>query len=381
MELSASQRDWLNLCLVPGVGTARFIKLLSRFQTPKAILGASEAELIDVVGPKLAQRIRTYREVSNIEEQERLLAQYDASILTLADVDYPTALAEIYDPPLVLFKRGSLHSGDAQAVAIVGTRNPSSYGERMAEDLAAGLATRGITVVSGMAAGIDAAAHRGALEAGGRTIGVLGCGVDLVYPARNAELMHAIVQQGCVLSPFSMGTKASRGHFPYRNRIISGLTLGTVVVQAPPGSGSLLTAHNALEQGREIFAVPGQVGDKNSQGPHLMLREGAKLVESVEDIVAELALTPGNGVVASPPVPEQTELDEGTPAGVAGVAVPAGLDTREQDICSALGPEGSFVDEIALSCRIPVSEALSVLTLLELKGVVKQHSGKRFSLK
>ena len=290
MQLDQDHRDWLALALVPGVGTAHFIRLLARFRTPSTVLKASEAALREVVGPSLAQRIRQYHEVVDIESQERLLQEYDAHLVTLEDPAYPVRLAEIYDPPLLLFVRGDLRDEDVNSVAIVGTRRPTPYGLRMAEKFGRELAARGITVISGMASGIDAAAHRGAIEAGGRTIAVLGNGVDIVYPPENAELMDRITRHGAVVSQFAMGIKPSKGHFPYRNRIISGMSQGVLIVEAPLTSGALITARQAGEQGREVFAIPGQIGLNNSQGPHALIREGSKLVESVEDILVELEL-------------------------------------------------------------------------------------------
>lgn len=390
MPLTPEQREWLALTLVPGVGTTLFVRLLARFTTPGAVLRASEAELADVVGPKRARSIRQYRELVDVPAQERQLAQYGAQLVTMDDPAYPPLLAEVYDPPLVLFCRGDLQSADQHAVAIVGTRHPTAYGLRVARQLGYDLAARGITVVSGLAEGIDGAAHEGALEAGGRTIAVLGCGVDVVFPAVHAELMHRIAQQGCVLSSFEMGVKPSRGHFPYRNRIISGLSLGTVVVEAPPGSGSLITARNAAEQGRDVFAVPGQIGQRTSLGPHSLLREGARLVESVEDILSELDV-PVSARPRPQAAPQRVEgaVETGVGTTAARVTTRPPADHRpapvpnisdvEKDVMSVLSTEGSFVDEIALACRIPVSEALSSLTMLELKGLVRQFSGKRFA--
>ena len=372
MELSDSQRDWLALSLVPGVGTTRFIRLLARFGTPGAVLRASEAALAEVAGEKLAQRIRQYKDAVDLEGQVRLMGRYDAHLVTMDDPAYPPHLAEIYSPPMVFFARGALHEADQYCVAIVGTRNASSYGLHMAKKLASELAARGVTVASGLAAGIDAAAHEGALEAGGRTIAVLGNGVDIVYPPENAELMHRMVQHGAVISPFPMGTKPAKGHFPQRNPFISGLSLGTLVVEAPPGSGALITARCAAEQGREVFALPGRVGEWNSKGPHALLREGAKLVESVEDILVELDLP----AAARQPVSES--VPDAAPTPVETGPVP-NVSEVEKDVLSVLNPDGCFVDEIALACRIPVSEALSSLTLLELKGLVRQFSGKRFA--
>lgn len=390
MPLTTEQREWLTLTLVPGVGATHFVHLLARFGTPGEVLRASEAALEEVAGPKLAQRIRTYQEVVDIEAQVRALDQYGAHLITMEDPEYPTGLAEIYDPPLALFIRGELFEADQYAVAIVGTRKPTPYGVRMAERFAGDLARRGMTVVSGLAAGVDAAAHRGALEAGGRTIAVLGCGADIVYPGENAALMHQIMQGGCVISPFPMGTKPSRGLFPHRNRFISGLSLGTLVIEAPPGSGSLITARFAAEQGREVFALPGPVGQRNSMGPHALIREGAKLAETIEDILVELEV-PAALRQPEPPEPPPENLERFTEpekeTKVRGIAPPPKaavkpvLTAMEKDVLSVLSPEGSFVDEIAMACRIPVSEALSSLTLLELKGVVRQFSGKRFAPK
>jgi len=381
--LTEEQRTWLSLSLVPGVGSTLFIRLLARFGTPATVLSASEAALREVVGPKVAQRIRQYREVVDIHAQERALEAYGARLLTMDDPAYPEHLAEIYDPPLALFCRGQFDwTAAPPALAIVGTRRPTSYGHRMAGQLAEQLAARGLTVVSGMATGIDAAAHEGALKAGGQTLAVLGCGVDVVYPAENAELMHRIMQQGAVVSSFPMGIKPSRGHFPYRNRIISGLCLGVIVVEAPPGSGSLITARNAAEQGREVFAVPGHAGERNALGPHSLIREGAKLVESVDDIVAELDL-PAHVRQSSRPSEEPAAVPQAAAAPAATPSKPTAptpnLQPHEADVLSVLSPDGSFVDEVALACRMPVSQALSTLTLLELKGLARQFSGKRFA--
>jgi len=374
MELSKEQREWLTLVMAPGVGSTHFIRLLARFHSPGNVLRASEGALRDVVGPGLAQRIVQYGEAADVAGQERLMKEYDARLITLEDPAYPLRLAEIYDPPLALFVRGAPPLADEPSVAVVGTRRATPYGIRTAEQFGRELAARGLTVVSGMANGIDAAAHRGALEAGGRTIAVFGNGVDVVYPAQNADLMQQIIGHGCVVSQFFMGAKPAKGHFPYRNRIISGMTLGTLVVEAPPNSGALITARQAAEQGREVFAVPGQLGVRNSQGPHALIRQGAKLVETVDDILVELEVP----VQCRQPAraPETPAAEGPTPKPKAPPKKVSGI---EKDILSVLSPDGSFVDEIAAACRISVSEALSSLTLLELKGLVRQFSGKRFA--
>lgn len=398
--MSDAHREWLSLALVPGVGTAYFIRLLARFRTPRNVLRASLVELESVVGPALARRLYEYAGAANVDAQERLMASADASLITLEDPEYPLHLAEIYDPPLVLFVKGELREEDEKAVAIVGTRRPTPYGVRMAESFARDLAARGVTVVSGLASGIDAAAHRGAIEAGGRTIAVLGNGVDVVYPAENRALMEEIPKHGCLLSQFAMGVQPARGHFPYRNRIISGLSRGTLIVEAPLQSGALITARQAAEQGREVFAIPGQIGVRNSEGPHALIREGAKLVEKVDDILVELELLEeaSRTVFVLPEPPAER-------AGVSTVTVqkPAKVEPRvevtpppaappsrpvldevkasptEKKVLGALSPEGSHIDSIAASCRLSVSETLSALTLLELKGLVRQFSGKRFA--
>lgn len=384
MAITTEQRQWLTLKMIPGVGTTLFIRLLARFRSPGAVLKASEGSLREVVGPKLAERIHAYKDMVDVDRQLAQMEQYGTTLYTMDDPAYPLRLAEIYDPPLVLFARGTLAEADHHSVALVGTRKPTAYGARMARSLAYDLAARGITVVSGMAEGIDTAAHEGALEAGGRTIAVLGCGVDIVYPAANAELMHRIIQQGAVVSCFEMGVKPSKGHFPYRNRIISGLSMGTVVVEAPVGSGALITARNAAEQGREVYAVPGEAGSYNARGPHALIREGAKLVETAEDILVELDVAPASrqpraeatlpALASAPPSPAE--------AAAKGIVPPPpqpNVTPLEQAVLEVLHSDGSFVDEIAAAARLSVSEALTSLTMLELKGLIRQLSGKRFA--
>jgi len=405
--LTDEHRQWLTLKLAPGVGTAQFIRLLARFRTPANILAAPLREVAEVVGRSLAERIAQYKDVADTEGQERLMRQCRAWLVTLGDDTYPPRLAEIYDPPLLLFARGTLLDEDQRSVAIVGTRRASPYGLRMAEKFGAELARRGVTVVSGMANGVDAAAHRGAIEAGGRTIAVLGNGVDVLYPKQHAELRDAIINNGCLLSQFAMGVGPSGGHFPYRNRIISGLTAGTLVVEAPTRSGALITARQAAEQGREVFAVPGQVGSRNSEGPHALIRDGAKLVESVNDILVELGMPefeehPATVSAPSsleevaaetrpaPPSPAERQAerqaerprgDERQPATATAPAPPSVKpdNPKERQVLDVLDANGSYVDEIAEACQLSVSDALSTLTVLELKGLVRQFSGKRFA--
>jgi len=397
MALSAEQREWLTLALVPGIGSTHFVRLLARFRSPAEVLRAGERALAEVVRPTLARQITQYAEVVDVPHQERRMDACGATLITLDDTAYPLRLGEIYDPPLALFVRGTLLPEDEHAVAIVGTRRPTPYGLRMAEKLARELATRGITVVSGLASGIDAAAHRGALEAGGRTIAVLGNGVDVVYPRENRELTDRVIAQGCIVSQFPMGYQPNKGHFPRRNRVISGMTLGTLVVQAPRDSGALITAHAAVEQGREVFAVPGEAGIHASEGPHNLIREGAKLVESAEDIIVELNLPAQQrqplATASAHPAPSsagiaRSESDSPVNASAKSVTSPpraaapapqAVVTDTERDVLSVLTADGAFVDEIAAACRVSIAEALSTLTYLEIKGLVRQFSGKRFA--
>lgn len=384
--LTPRQKNWLTLAMVPGVGSALFLRLLARYRDPAAVLRQSIPALAEIVGEKVAAEIHRARDHVDMAGQERRMNACGARLITMECPDYPPALAEIYDPPLALFIRGTLLETDQYAIAIVGTRRPSPYGIEQAERLAEDLARRGMTVISGMAEGIDGAAHRGALRAGGRTIAVLGCGVDEVFPQIHAQLMEDIIGHGAVVSPFPMGMKALKGHFPRRNRLISGLSMGVVVVEAPPGSGSLITARFAAEQGREVFAVPGPVNRANSRGPHALIREGAKLVESADDILQELKL-PAHFYPQRSAAAAQADLFSGMETNsVPSLTADPGprepgpeLTPVEADVLASLSPEGSFVDEVALVCRIPVPEALAALTMLELKGLARQFSGQRFA--
>ena len=281
--------DWLKLALIPEIGPLRFKKLRERFSGPAEILKASERDIRSILGSRLAQIITEGRSNLDIDKQLELIDKYKVRLVTLDDASYPKYLKNIFDPPLVLFTRGKGLTCNEAAVAIVGTRLATAYGLETAGKLSAELANKGFTVVSGGARGIDTAAHRAAVEIGARTVAVLGCAVDVVYPSENAELFQRIVEnKGTLISEFPMGTKPLRQNFPRRNRIVSGLSLGVVVVQAPKRSGALITASCALEQGREVFCVPGEVNSFNMKGSHQLLKEGAKLVESVNDIIEEI---------------------------------------------------------------------------------------------
>ncbi|MFB3882341.1 MAG: DNA-processing protein DprA [Armatimonadota bacterium] len=299
------------------------------------------------------------------------LKQSGVRLVTIRDAEYPANLRQIYDPPPVLFVRGSFMPCDERAVAIVGTRRVTPYGRLVTETLARELAQRQVTVVSGMAVGADAAAHRGALSAGGRTIGVLACGVDVPYPRDTMELREQAVERGAVMSEVPPGTGARPGRFTARNRLISGLALGVVVTEAPEQSGALITANTAANQGRQVFAVPGSVNSEFSRGTHALLRDGARLVESVDDILAELAL-PEAAPIAPKPTPAATQE-------VAREAPPASdLTPDETVILDALSLQQRHVDQIIEDCRVPANRASASLLMLELKGLVRRLPGNMF---
>ena len=362
-------RDWIALNLIPGVGPRSFLRLLSEFRSPDRILAARERELAQVLGPKreIAQRIANYRDVVDIETEMELIEQHDVTVVTLEDPRYPLRLAEIYEPPILLYIRTALLERDKNSVAMVGTRRASMYGKEVAERLAGELALRGITVVSGMAEGVDSAAHRGALNAGGRTIAVLGGGVDVVYPVGNKKLMEEIISNGCVISEFPMGCPARGGNFPRRNRIISGLTLGTVVVEGDSHSGALITARYAAEQGREVFAVPGNVNSRRTDGPHSLIKDGAKLTETANDIIEEIEKHLDLELEVEPA--EATALPESANVALSGV---------ERKILDSLTDEPVHIDGIAGRCAVSAADTMSALTMLELKGLARQLPGKVF---
>jgi len=322
----------------------------------------------------------------------------DIQTLTLSRPGYPRLLREIHDPPPVLYVKGTLLPEDEAAVAIVGTRAATPYGLDVAERLAEELARCGITVVSGLAEGIDRAAHEGALKAGGRTIAVVGHGLDTIYPRQHRELAERIMQSGCVLSEFSIGMPPLKENFPQRNRIISGLSLGTLVVEAPVRSGALITARTAMEQGREVFAVPGPVSSPKSEGTHALIKDGAKLVCKVQDILEELAPQLQHIVRASTGLPAACLPDRQGQAGSARSVVPAGhpepclpagrlvegdrqgLTREEAEIFRAV-PVGASagLEAIARATALQPARIMSALTVLELKGLVQQTSGLGFS--
>ena len=327
--------------------------------------GYSESTRWDAVIAALPARpgARTRADiVAALSEQRGLAGRAGARLLLSEDDEYPASLAAVPAPPTFLLARGELRKEDALALAIVGSRRATAYGLGAAECLAADLAARGVTIVSGFARGIDTAAHRGALAAGGRTIAVLGCGVDVTYPPENRKLVGQVLERGALISQFPMGTPALPGHFPLRNRTIAGLTLGTIVVEAAERSGALITAGHAGELGREVFAVPGPVTSETSRGANRLIQDGAKLVQGWEDVLAEL-----------PPVWRRC-LTECVGAEAPGPA-PEGDETR---VLPLLGGEPIHIDHVIARSGVPSGRAAAALLNLELKGWVRQLPGQHY---
>lgn len=352
---------WFALRSIPLVGNVTFRRLLEHFRTPERVLHASAAELSAVRGVSAAVAAsigsHDYREFA--ERECREVERKRVRVVDCLSPDYPQALLEIPDPPPFLYVRGELGSIDP-AVAMVGARHASSYGILTTDRLARDLAGHGVTVVSGMARGVDTAAHRGALAAGGRTIGVLGCGVDVAYPAENRKLFAEMAEKGALCSEFPMGTIPLAENFPRRNRIISGICQGVLVVEAAENSGSLITARCALDQGRDVFAVPGNVNFKTSRGTNRLIKEGAKLVEGVEDILEEL---PRRGPTGQVPPPPSVSLTPG------------------EALVSTLLADGPLhIDDITVRSGLPTGEVAAILLRMELKGAVVQLPGKNFAL-
>jgi DNA processing protein len=358
-------RAQILLALTPDVGPILRTRLLERFETAARVFAANDAELQSVpgIGPKIARRILGARHEVQLDAQLAIAAEHNLTIALPDWPNYPRSLREIPDPPGVLFIRGAIEPADGLAVAIVGTRRATHYGKQQAERLAAGLARAGLTVVSGMARGIDGAAHRGAMNAGGRTIAVLASGVLNPFPPEHVKLADEIAAQGAVVSEAAPTMPPLAGMFPQRNRIISGLTMGTIVVEAAARSGALITARHAMEQNREVFAVPGPVDSPGSAGPHRLLKDGAKLVACVDDVLDELG-----------PLAEAAPDQRG---GNIRVAAELKLNDLEHAVLQAIEPTGSLLDEVAQACDMPIHRVLSTVSVLESRRLVRKTSANR----
>ncbi|MFO1204627.1 MAG: DNA-processing protein DprA [Burkholderiales bacterium] len=332
MPYIPDQKSWLALTLVPEIGPRTLRKLLAAFGTPEAVLACNRNNLERVIPARLAARLLASREADAIGAAISWLDCETHHLVTLADADYPRPLLEIADPPAVLYVAGDRNALGAVALAVVGSRSPTPQGLDNAQAFAQALSNAGITVVSGLAEGVDAAAHRGALAGGACTIAVVGTGVDRVYPARNRALAEAIRERGALVSEFPLGTRALPGNFPRRNRLISGLARGCLVVEAALQSGSLITARCALEQGREVFAIPGSIHSPLAKGCHALIKEGAKLVESAADILDELGMAVSTPAVGAPGAPR------GEPMEVSRLLPHVGYDPVDIDaLCSRSG--------------------------------------------
>ncbi len=368
-------RCWIALKSVPGIGSRTFKLLIDRFGSPEKAAAASRSTLLGVKGmtrkaaDDVLATVGDGRFPGTVLREADLVIRRGYRLITLTDAEYPGLLDEIHDPPPFLYALGS-ETAFAPAVAVVGSRNPTQYGLSMARRLGADLAAAGFVVVSGMAAGIDAAAHRGALSAGGKTVAVLGSGLGVIYPARNKSLYHDIAESGCVLSEQRVLEPPQSYHFPARNRIISGMTLGTVVVEAARKSGSLITAYLAAEQGREVFAVPGSIDSARSIGAHGLLKQGARLVEGVDDILEEFSYR--SDWVG------KTRLSASEAYTCPGCDAKAGLTEAETGVYYLLEPYPAHIDDIANRAGMDTAALLAILLKLELAGLVVQAPGKFF---
>ncbi len=350
---------WVGFSRVPGIGPVRLRALLDHFGDIRQAWGASAATL-NAIGfdRRTIESLHSVRNKLDLAKELERVTRLGITVLTWDSSDYPSLLKNIPDPPPVLYVQGELLSRDEWALAVVGTRRATVYGREATRRLVGALAAGGVTIVSGLAYGIDTHAHQAALEAGGRTIAVLGSGVDIIYPAKNRQLAERIASRGAVVSEYPLGTRPESGNFPRRNRIISGLSLGVLVVEGTRRSGAMITADYAADQGREIFAVPGNISSPNSAGPHQLIQQGAKLVASIGDVLEELNLTM---------VTQQSEAREIIPD-----------NEVEAVLLEQLSSEPIHVDELGRTAGLSISEVSSTLTLMELKGKVRQVGGMNY---
>lgn len=353
---------WLTLQSVPGVGNLLFSRLIDTFQTPQRVLSASSEALARVEGitPKIADAVQRQRTPDWVMRDIERVQKRGYRFITCRDTHYPPLLKEIPDPPPVLYVYGRL--ADIQyPISVVGSRSATTYGRKAARGLCRQLTKCGAAIVSGMARGIDTAAHEGTLDGGGRTVAVLGSGLGHIYPAQNRRLFHRIAENGAVITEFRLDARPEAHHFPLRNRIISGMSLGTVVVEAARKSGSLITARLAAEQNREVFAVPGNIHSTTARGTHDLIKQGAKLVETAADIVEEIAPQ----LTVSEPMPAKMKLPDDLPAD-------------EQRAFDAINAYPVHIDDLARRLRQPPGPLAGILARLELKGLVCREPGNCF---
>ena len=363
-----AREAYIALNMIDGIGPVKVRALVEALGEPAGVFKAPHADLVRVrgIGPELAQSIITQREQVDPVAEEEKAAKLEARLVTFVDDDYPELLKQIHDPPLALYVQGTLEKKDKQSVAVVGTRRASHYGLSVADRLGYQLAKCGLVVVSGLARGIDSAAHQGALKGGGRTIAVLGSALDTLYPPENAELARKITKQGAVISEYTLGREADRTTFPYRNRIISGMSMGAVIVEADTKSGAMMTADAALDQGRSVFAVPGRIDQPGSHGPHRLIKNGARLVEDIDDILQEFEM-----LLPTDPLKKAAALD----------SLPrVQLSADEQAVIKALFEEPLDIDSLARRANLPMPLLTSMLLGLEMKRVIRMLPGRIVAL-
>ena len=361
-----SSRDtlkyWVGFSRIPGIGRIRVSQLKEHFGSLEDAWKAQETELRRAgLDSRSVDNLLLLRGKIALDAEMEKLERYNVSVLTCEDPRYPARLKEIHDYPPVLYVRGNLISTDEPCLAVVGTRRPSIYGRQVTEEVASDLARSKITITSGLAKGIDSIAHRAALDVTGKTVAVFASGLDIVYPAENAKLAQAIMEQGALISEYPLGVKPKPENFPLRNRIMSGLSLGVLVVEAGERSGALITAFQAVEQNREVFAIPGSILSPTSKGTNRLIQEGAKLVRDCADIIEELNLS----IVA----PHQLRIDEFLPANEA-----------ESAVLKQLAAEPSHIDEVCRRTGLAMPEVSSTLAMLELKGMAKQVGNMNYVL-
>ncbi|OGO78874.1 MAG: DNA protecting protein DprA [Clostridiales bacterium GWB2_37_7] len=346
---------WVWLSSLPGIGSRKFYNLIDHFETAENVFNSTTEELkrCGVINNETVNVVVNNRSIEKIDKYLIKVKDNDVNVYLSSQEEYPSNLKNIYDPPPILYSLGDLKPEDNEAIAIVGSRKATEYGLKTAEKLASELVQNGLTVVSGMALGIDAAAHKGAIKGGGRTIAVFGCGVTNPQPRSNTNLYREILKSGAVVSEYPLGIKPIPGNFPARNRIISGLSLGTLVVEASIKSGSLITADFALEQGRDVYAVPGNISSPNSIGTNNLIKNGAKLVNCIEDILYEL---PGNYSVKAANA-MQFELN------------------KVEALITALLENGKSIDDLVIETGMEINEILSNVAIMELKGIIKSING------
>jgi len=380
--IANDRKYWIALKSIDGVGSVGFKNLVDAFGHPKNVFNASlhTLKVVPGIGPKTAANVKDFNGWHKTEEELELLKKYDTRLITYQDSLYPRSLLNIYDFPPFLYTKGLLKEDDVN-IAVVGSRMASTYGKFSTQRLCRELAINGITVVSGLARGIDSAAHKGALAGRGRTIAVLGCGLDTVYPPENQDLYEEIVSKGAVITEYPFGTPPSASNFPARNRIISGISLGVVVVEANEKSGSLITAKLALEQGREVFAVPGSIDSAGSRGTHKLIKQGAKLIENVYDILDEILPQVEMRSKNAPPEERILTQDSGEEKRPAQRTVTHRLTDTEESILKSMSSKALDIDSIIHSTGLKPNEVLNILLTLELRGIIKQLPGKKFMVK